>query len=209
MLNHALFKSTLFLGAGVIAHAYGTRNIYEIKGVMRKMPVVGVATLLAVFGITGTPIFNGSVSKYFIVSGLDGFLSNILIFMSLGTIISFVKYSTILFGKAEGEPKSIDIWQHIPLLVLGSLCFIGGIFGQQAIRFLFDADVYIDPAGYLEKVGIFFASLVAGILIFKYFVKNSKMLKQVGSIDIGFRGIMIAMGLFFGTLLAYVGFLYA
>ncbi|MCL1936463.1 MAG: proton-conducting membrane transporter [Defluviitaleaceae bacterium] len=209
MVNHAIFKSTLFLATGIISYAYGTRTIYDIKGVFKSMPLVGTATLLAIFGITGTPIFNGSISKYFIMSGQQGIMQYILIFMSLGTIISFVKFSTMLWGKPNIniETKKVDIAQQIPILLLGSLCFLGGVFGQQFILFMFNTELSVNPAGYLEKIIIFFISLVVGILIYKYYIKKSKLLKRVKQIDLGFRGICIAMGIFFGIMLIYVGFL--
>ncbi|MCL1995084.1 MAG: proton-conducting membrane transporter [Defluviitaleaceae bacterium] len=208
MMNHALFKSTLFLSGGIIAYAYGTRNVYEIRGVLKKMPVVGVATMLAVFGITGTPIFNGSISKYFISSETYGLMNWILIFMSLGTIVSFIKFSTILFGEPKKEigEKKVDILQQIPIIVLGSLCFLGGIFGRQFIDILFNVQLTIDPAGYFEKSLIFFASLVVGYLLFKYYVKDSKLIKTAGAMELGFRSIIMAIGLFFATILLFVGF---
>lgn len=209
MINHALFKSALFLTGGIIAYAYGTRDIYQIKGVMRRMPIVGISMLLAVLGITGTPFFNGSISKYFIATGIENPLNWILIFMSLGTIISFIKYSRILFGDSGEGVKKVDIWQQIPVVVLGSLCFLGGIFGSQFILFLFNVQLSVDPAGYLEKAGIFFVSLISGYLIFKYYVQHSKLIKKLGRVELGFRGIMIAMGAFFGTMLIFVGFVYA
>jgi len=207
MLNHALFKSTLFLSAGIIAHVYKTRNLYDIRGVFKNMPLVGIATLLAIFGITGTPIFNGSVSKYFIATGVDGAMSWILVFMSLGTIVSFIKYSGILFGKRdESIACKVDVWQQVPILVLGAMCFVGGIFGQQVITFLFQTEARIDGMGYLEKMGIFFASLVVGFLVFKYYVKNSKLLKKVRTVDLSFRTICIAIGAFFACMLIFTGF---
>jgi len=205
MINHALFKSTLFLSAGIIAHMYKTRDVYSIRGVFRTMPLVGIATILAVLGITGTPIFNGSISKYFIASGIDGLLSYVLIFMSLGTIISFLKYSTILFGSKQTFSQKVDIWQQIPILILGTLCFVGGIMGERIINIVFGTSVRIDGFGYLEKAGIFFASLVVGYLIFKFYVTKSSLLKKIRQIDLGFREICIAIGVFFASILIFAG----
>jgi multicomponent Na+:H+ antiporter subunit D len=210
MINHALFKSTLFLSGGIIAKVYGTRDLYQIKGVFKRMPMVGLATVLAIFGITGTPIFNGSVSKYFIMSGVEGALSWILVFMSLGTIISFTKYSTMLFGTCEDkEHVKVDKWQQMPVLFCGILCFLGGVFGADFINFLFDLEVSIDTIGYLEKVFVFIGSLAAGILIYRFYVKKSKLLLRIRQIDMGFRAICVATGVFFVVLLLVVRFVYA
>ena len=217
IVNHALFKGGLFLSAGVIAKIYGTRNVYKIRGLFKAHPLIAVATIMAIFGITGAPFFNGSISKYFMVSDADTFLNGVLIFMSLGTIISFVKYSTMLFGKAEipetaeaeeEETVKISALQQGAILVMGFLCFFTGIFGVQSIQFLFDISVSIDLWGYVEKTLIFFASLAAGVLLFKYYVQKSALLKRVKDFDMGFRGMVFSIGVFFLAILVVVGIIY-
>ncbi|MCL2380232.1 MAG: hypothetical protein FWC64_01405 [Treponema sp.] len=207
-INHALFKGGLFLSAGVIVKAYHTRDVYKIRGLMRTYPVIGAATLMAIFGITGAPFFNGSISKYFMATGAESLLNGVLIFMSLGTIISFVKYSTMLFGKRESgeEVVKISALKQISILIMGVLCFVTGIFGVQSIEFLFGVTVSIDIMGYLEKIIIFFVSLGAGYLIYKYYVKKSALLKRLKHFELGFRGICAAMGVFFAVILIFVGF---
>jgi len=220
IVNHALFKGGLFLSAGAIAKSYGTRNVNEIRGVLRRYPIVGIATLIAILGMIGAPFFNGSISKYFMVSDTTTHMNWILTFLSLGTIITFIKYSTMLFGKPT-EPNvnkgadtdvsvadtTIPMEQQISTFILGALCFVTGIFGLQSIRFLFGATVYIDVLGYLEKAGIFFVSLVAGFFIFKYFVNTNDLLKRVGRYELGFRGVCVCIGVFFAALLLAVGVL--
>lgn len=66
IFSHTIFKSTLFLTAGLISESYGTRNIYKIRGLFKRMPLVSSATALDVLGVIGAPFFNGSISKYLI-----------------------------------------------------------------------------------------------------------------------------------------------
>ncbi|MFO8068546.1 MAG: proton-conducting transporter membrane subunit, partial [Alkalibacterium sp.] len=95
IVSHALFKSTLFLAAGTVYHYYGTRDIRDIRGVLRAMPLVGFAILFGVLGATGAPFFNGSVSKYLIAYGTDDALVQFgLNLINLGTITYFLKFST-------------------------------------------------------------------------------------------------------------------
>ena len=61
VFNHALFKSLLFLTAGLIIQVYGTKRIKDIRGVMRIMPFVSAMMLIAMLGITGAPFLNGYV----------------------------------------------------------------------------------------------------------------------------------------------------
>ena len=63
VLNHALFKGLLFLGAGAAAHAAGTREIDRLGGLLRRMPFTGVAFLVGAAAICGLPPLNGFVSE--------------------------------------------------------------------------------------------------------------------------------------------------
>ena len=193
IFNHAFFKGGLFLSAGCIIKAYGTRDVYKIRGVMRRYPLLGIATVMAILGITGAPLFNGMISKYFITYGADWLMNGVLIFMSLGTIVSFVKYSTMFFGEGEGKRVKIDFHRQVSVFVLGVMCLIGGLFSGWFVSFLFDVQTHIGLVGYLQKVGIYAASLVAGYFIYKYYVSKSKLMKKVKAIDLGFRSICVAV----------------
>ncbi|MCL2052535.1 MAG: proton-conducting membrane transporter [Lachnospiraceae bacterium] len=199
IINHAMFKSALFLCAGIINEVYGTRDIYQIRGVLKRLPLVGGATIMAILGITGAPLFNGSISKYFIVSGAGAFVSAMIILINLGTIISFIKYSTILFGgkKQSINREEIDVFRQMAVLILGIICFFGGIFGEQFIHFLFNIDVGVDAAGYFEKILLFAISVAVGYVVFRYYVKKSLILKKIGSFSQNFRGMCASLGVFF------------
>nr|WP_321465408.1 proton-conducting transporter membrane subunit [uncultured Desulfobulbus sp.] len=66
LLNHALFKSLLFLGAGAVLHACGIRNMDRLGGLMRQMPVTGKNVLLGSAAIAGLPPLNGFVGEFLI-----------------------------------------------------------------------------------------------------------------------------------------------
>jgi len=207
IFNHAFFKGGLFLGAGLLIKAYGTRDVYKIRGVLKRYPILGAATLMAVFGITGAPLFNGMISKYLITYGAQHPVMNgILIFMSLGTIISFVKYSTMLAGQppAEVADVKIDMHKQLAVLFLGFMCLVGGIFSGQFVYFLFGVHTDVSLAGYFEKVGIFAASLAAGYFIYRYYVSKSKLFKKIKGFDLGFRSICVSIGGVFAIILLAV-----
>lgn len=63
-LNHALFKSLLFLGAGAVLHASHQRDMEQMGGLMRRMPWTGLFFLLGCISISGLPPFNGFVSEW-------------------------------------------------------------------------------------------------------------------------------------------------
>ncbi len=72
VLNHALFKSLLFLGAGSIARGAGTRSLDATGGLARAMPWTWGVFLLASAAIVGLPPLNGFVSEWTIIQGLLG-----------------------------------------------------------------------------------------------------------------------------------------
>jgi len=69
-LNHSLFKSLLFLGAGSIARSAGTREIDRLGGLARALPRTAVAFGLGSIAIVGLPPLNGFVSEWVIFQGL-------------------------------------------------------------------------------------------------------------------------------------------
>ena len=69
-LNHALFKSLLFLGAGAVGRATGTRALDELGGLGRRMPLTAVAFVLGSVAIVGLPPLNGFVSEWVVFQAL-------------------------------------------------------------------------------------------------------------------------------------------
>ena len=63
-LNHAIFKCLLFLGAGSVLHATGTRNMEEMGGLIRRMPLTALSFLIGAVAISGLPPLNGFVSEW-------------------------------------------------------------------------------------------------------------------------------------------------
>ena len=83
ILAHALYKGTLFLVAGTVDHATGTRNIRELGNLARTMPGFALVTGIAAFSMAGIPPLLGFVSK-------EGFLEAVLNFPAIFAI-SFVQ----------------------------------------------------------------------------------------------------------------------
>ena len=69
-VNHALFKGLLFLGAGSVAHATGTREIDRLGGLARRMPITAITFLLGSAAIVGLPPLNGFVSEWLVYRAL-------------------------------------------------------------------------------------------------------------------------------------------
>ncbi len=70
VVNHAMFKGLLFLGAGSVLHATGTRNMEVLGGLARLMPVTAVCFLVGSLAISAIPPLNGFVSEWYTYQGL-------------------------------------------------------------------------------------------------------------------------------------------
>ena len=144
-LNHAIFKSLLFLGAGSVLHSTGTRNIEELGGLIRPMPVTALCFLIGAVAISGLPPLNGFVSEWLTYQsllagfGATGGLTRIL-FPLAGSMLAltgalaaacFVKAFGITFlalprsaesRSAHEAPRSMLVgmgWLAIACLCLG------------------------------------------------------------------------------------------
>jgi hydrogenase-4 component B len=71
-LNHACFKGLLFLGAGSVLHAIGTRNMEEMGGLIKRMPRTALFFLVGACAISALPPLNGFVSEWLVFQALLG-----------------------------------------------------------------------------------------------------------------------------------------
>ncbi|HQR29619.1 MAG TPA: proton-conducting transporter membrane subunit, partial [Anaeromyxobacteraceae bacterium] len=69
VVNHALFKSLLFLGAGSVQHATGTRDLERLGGLGRAMPATSALFLVGAAAISGLPPLNGFASEFLVARG--------------------------------------------------------------------------------------------------------------------------------------------
>lgn len=205
MLSHALFKSALFLCAGVIIEKYETRNVYEIKGVFRTMPALSIACICAILGITGAPLFNGAISKYMISHSAHSFTMEwLLIFINFGTILSFVKFASIFGGKKQEQITKPPLNRRIVLLVLGIMCLAGGIFGTQVIETIYGIEEHIVFTEYLRKSFVYFVTVGLAIFLFRKNITHNKFFDKLRLYDATFNTIALSLPLFFTILLTYM-----
>lgn len=147
MMNHATFKASLFMAAGIVDHETGTRDLRRLSGLSHAMPVTATVAMVAAAAMAGVPLLNGFLSKemFFaetIFAGEDVITRiGLPAAATLASIFS-VAYSarfihSVFFGaRAEDLPRQA----HEPtrgmlapsaLLVLA--CVLVGIFPEQTI----------------------------------------------------------------------------
>lgn len=151
--NHALFKGLLFLGAGSLVHGTGTREISQMGGLMRRMPVTGFLIMAGCLAITALPPFNGFISEWFIYMGLlqvgqtsTGAIAMVslllVVFLALVGGMVLITFSRLAGMALAGEPRrektaaaQESSWPMLaPMGLLMVCCLLIGIFPGAALH---------------------------------------------------------------------------
>ncbi len=111
IFSHAFMKSTLFLAAGAIIWKTGIRNVNEMKGLGRLMPVTMGCFSLAALAMIGIPPLNGFLSKWTLALGaLDAGLPGYVLVLLISSLLNALYYLPIIipafFEHPEGEENS-------------------------------------------------------------------------------------------------------
>ncbi len=206
IICHAIFKSLLFLAAGVLIGKYKTRNIYKMEGVMRSLPLTGIAIVSGILGITGAPFFNGSISKYFLAQNEALFVNVIFTIINFGTILAFTKFARILFGRKQNFDYRYDFLSTAVVLALSALCLLSGIFAEPFLQFVLGLSLDIGFSGYIGKTIIWAGSFLASILLYRTILSKNQKLKSGISFTLDFNNIVFCIGGSFMVILIYTFF---
>ena len=164
VFNHALFKSLLFLAAGLIIQVYGLKNLKHIRGVFRSMPFVSVMMIIAMLGMTGAPFFNGYVSKAVLTYGFesDPFKYYALFLVNIGTAATYIKMSQIFFGPKMFTYVRNAQAQYTSLSILALGIVLIGLAPDSVFASLFGIDTFgVNPAS-LSSIGTYLLTLLVG-----------------------------------------------
>lgn len=136
--NHAFMKGTLFLCAGLLIKRAGIRNVSEMAGVARRMPVTMAAFALAALGMIGTPPLSGFISKWYLGLGILEVHSPLYLAVLLGgallaaiyllpiVYVAYFKPPPALAGelKAEAEAPASML---VPTVIAAALTIVLGL----------------------------------------------------------------------------------
>ncbi|MCS7363818.1 MAG: cation:proton antiporter [archaeon GB-1867-035] len=142
IFNHALMKGLAFLCAGAIIHVVGTRNIDELIGVGKKMPITSIAFSISLLSLSGVPFLNGFISKYMIfAAAIEAHAYLLTVIGLLNSGLSVVYYLRLIQLLILREPKGkaatareASILILIPLVVMALLCVLFGIWPEPVYR---------------------------------------------------------------------------
>jgi multicomponent K+:H+ antiporter subunit A len=147
IINHAIFKASLFMAAGIIDHECGTRDMRRINGMYRYMPITAVLGIIAAASMAGVPLLNGFLSKEMFFTeavaapALAGYAYLLPVFATIAGILS-VAYSARFIHDVffNGEPVDLPRtphepprWMRAPVMILVVLCLVVGLLPQLAV----------------------------------------------------------------------------
>ena len=142
MMNHATFKASLFMAAGIIDHETGTRDMRRLSGLYRFLPATATLAMAASAAMAGVPLFNGFLSKemFFaesVETHADSLLDKALPYVATLSGAFAVAYSlrfihTVFFGPPPHDipnpkPHEPPRWMRFPIEFLVLACLIVGV----------------------------------------------------------------------------------
>jgi len=208
VVNHAVFKSLLFMGAGSVLHATSTREIDHLGGLIKRMPATGIGFLVGSAAICGLPPLNGFVSEFLIYLGsfhaLAGTANAPLGAVTAGLAVAgalaligglavacFTKaFGVIFLGEPRGRhaehAHEVGPAMRIPMVVLAVGC-VGIGLAAAAMA------VVVEPA---------VAILAGGLHVQPAAVWASGLLGKVAAVALGGLALAVALALLRARLLA-------
>ncbi|TXL63876.1 monovalent cation/H+ antiporter subunit A [Zeimonas arvi] len=138
ILNHATFKASLFMAAGIIDHETGTRDLRVLRGLRHQLPITAALAIVASAAMAGVPLLNGFLSKEMFFAETihvggdrDWSMSYAAVAMGMFSVAYSLRFISVFFGPPARDlprvPHEPPRWMRFPveLLVLG--CLVVGI----------------------------------------------------------------------------------
>jgi len=148
MLNHAAFKASLFMAAGIIDHETGTRDLRRLSGLFKPMPYTGTLAIVSSAAMAGVPLLNGFLSKEMFFTETLYLESKPWINLVLSTAAVFAATCAVVYslrvahGVFFGPPPAADLprqphepvrWMRLPIDLLVIICLVVGVAPNWAI----------------------------------------------------------------------------
>lgn len=204
LVSHALFKAALFLAAGSVIHATGSRFMYDMGGLKKYMPITFWCMAIASCSLAGVPILSGFWSKDMILEAslLSG--EYLLLFFALSTVIltsfyTFRMIGLVFYGQSsEGHERHLHevppiMWVPYTILVTGTLILgVGGYFVRHWLTGSFEYLMLSLHGEYVADLAAeYLISFLSSICVIIGFVPAYIFyIKRSRSLDLSYRPIL-------------------
>ncbi len=185
LTTHAFFKALLFLGAGAMIHAMHTQDIWQLGGLMKKMPVTALTFLIGTLALCGIPPLSGFYSKDAIlhlalehnqvIFGMALFTATLTAFYMTRTLWIAVLGPDRHAGEAHGHGhenhgSEAPIVMKLPLILLAILSVVGG--------FIRIPGFLAGEHGHVESLNMTVAAISVGAALFGIFLGTALYSKR-------------------------------
>ncbi len=187
-LNHFTFKSILFYGAGIVYQKTGTRNLENLGGLIKYMPLTAAVFLIGAMAISGLPLLSGFISEFAIYLGMaksfsfDSASFNIMMIVGFSglalvgvmAVLGFTKLFGITFlGTPRAEfnhlPLEASPMLLFPMIICLAVIFFVGFFPAVIIQLISGAVNQFSQINYFSQLSSIlsvYTSLAKAISIF-------------------------------------------
>ena len=179
MLNHTLYKSSLFFSTGRVAKKAGTTDMRELGGYSKSMPLLFFGFLVAALAAAGVPPLNGFASKWMVYQGILGSTGSpawlrvpVLAAAFLGSVLTLAAMMKLTNSVFLGQPSKpvggkSTFWAGFPVTVLAALCILFGVLAQRLpLRYLIFPSIGAEPGGQgIWQPGMASVLLLGGLLV--------------------------------------------
>ena len=223
VFNHSIFKSLLFMGAGAVLHKAKTKNIDQLGGLIKRMPITGKTFLAGSVAISGLPPFSGFIGEFLIYYGAFHGLSNnrlplILAVLAIISLAVIGGLATACFTKVVGlaflgEPRTANAAQATEvgftmttvMIVMATACLVIGVIPEPFIKFAFtgikdipftagyDTQPFILIVRQLSQAVALFIGLVLAIALLRKLLYKNKEIGTGGTWGCGFTQPTVRM----------------
>lgn len=223
VFNHSIFKSLLFMGAGSVLHKTKTKNIEELGGLMKRMPVTGRTFLIGSVAISGLPPFSGFIGEFLIYYGaFQGLASQkipfILVILAIVSLAVIGGLATACFTKVVGlaflgEPRTekaantgeCGMSMKVVMGVMAFACLAIGVLPEAFINLAFqgikdvpsaanfNTDSFITIIHQVSKTAIIFIAVFILVSLFRKMLYARKEITSGGTWGCGFTQPTVRM----------------
>ena len=138
ILNHAIFKASLFMTTGIIDHETGTRDLRVLRGLRHKLPITATLAIVASAAMAGVPLLNGFLSKEMFFAETihvggdrNWWMSIAAVAMGMFSVAYSLRFISVFFGEPAQDlprnPHEPPRWMRFPVELLVLACLVVGI----------------------------------------------------------------------------------
>lgn len=210
VINHFLYKAVLFLTIGAVVLRVKTHNMYEMGGLIKRMPFAFFAVLIGIIALSGVPPLSGFAGKWLFYNAIlekGWYLQGAMMFFAGGIAFMYLwrLIHTIFLGQLKDNHrnvKEISIWFLIPIYVLLIGIFIlsaepqwilkplGGMIGQYFPdgQLVWDGGTAFTKYGHWAGTAVMITIAAAFVIVLALLLISTRKAHKVKQFDITYSG---------------------